>query len=129
MQKEQRLGRVAKLSNIAAVEGLSQHEIATLVAVAENTDVPGDGVTTHIVRQDMEKSGFTKIAVTLSLNSLLEKGMLRVMEIEDEQNHGSYNAFVLTAAGGLWLEQNQHLLVLKQAPEGIEELTENDIPF
>ena len=128
LQKQQRLANVAELSDVAAIEGLTQHEIAALVAVAENTDALGGSVATYLIRRDMEKSGFTRVAVTLALLALSGKGMLSISEQYDNRDHEPYMAYLLQDSGVQWLQQNQQHLVLKRDGE-LQEISEDDIPF
>src|SRR6185436_18822595 len=65
LAKGSRIEAAASISPIADVEALAQHEVVALVSVAQNLDHPGDIVSTYTIRQDMEKAGFTKVAVTL----------------------------------------------------------------
>lgn len=113
VQKQQRLANVAELSDMAAIEGLTQHEIAALVAVAENTDVPGESVSTYLIRRDMEESGFTRVAATLALLALSGKEMLSISELYDDDTREHYKAYLLQDPGVQWLQRNQQRLLLK----------------
>ena len=127
LQKQQRLANVADLSNVAGIEGLTQHEMAALVTVAENTDGADESVAAYLIRRDMEKSGFTKVAVTLALLALSDKGMLSLKTVTEGFDQ-AYKAYVLQDQGVQWLQQNQHSLVMKRDDEP-QEISEDDIPF
>ena len=72
----------------------------------------------------MEQAGFTKLAGTLALKSLLERGMLE--RIEDVTDRGdTFTALMVTSKGMDWLLANKSKLTLKE-PQGI---TDDDIPF
>jgi hypothetical protein len=113
LSKEQHLQQASNLSPVADVEGLSQHEMVALVAVAQNIDSLVDDASTYIIRQDMEKAGFTRIATTLGLASLVSKELLEIIETQD-YNGDPYTGYKVTVAGLNWLNQNQDRLVLQE---------------
>jgi len=112
LAKEEKLERVVQPTSIADVEGLSQHELVALVAIAENIDTPVSGVSAYTVRNDMERAGFTRVAVTLALGQLARKGF--VTHHEERDWNDSYTAYSLTEHGINWLYQYQDLLVLRR---------------
>jgi nucleoside 2-deoxyribosyltransferase len=114
LEKTSTLEAVAQTSPIRPVEGLEQQEIVALVSVAENLDTQDDRVSVHAVRQDMERSGFTRIAATLALRVLLEKGMVDTGEVQEWNT--SYVGYGLTDKGFQWLLQNKGLLTLRSEP-------------
>ena len=102
LAKEEKLGKIGNISSIASVEGLTPHEMALLVVVAENMDNPKDSVASHVVKRDMEQTGYTRIAVMLGLNSLLKKGMVNFYEDSDQMGIYSQSTLSLqTALRGL----------------------------
>ena len=54
LKKQEILGQLASSSPIADVEGLSQHEMFTLIAIGQNIDHPTDDVTIYTIRQDSD---------------------------------------------------------------------------
>ena len=116
LAKEERLGKIGNISSIALVEGLTSHEMALLVVVAENMDNPKDNVSSYVVKRDMEQTGYTRIAVMLGLNSLIKKGMINFYEVED-QNGNPLTVYAATEDGLSWLEENQERLLLKKEEE------------
>jgi hypothetical protein len=46
--------------------------MVALVTIAENTNPPTHKIAANIIREDMNRAGFTKIAETMSLTSLLQ---------------------------------------------------------
>ncbi len=129
IRKEGRLGKLAEASVVGEVAGLSSHEMVALATVAENADAPDSLVLAHAIRTDMEKQGFTKLAVTLGLVTLLRKNMLNSVRDED-MNENSYVAYAITESGMAWLLSNQDRLVLQREPsEPDEPITDDDIPF
>lgn len=123
LAKRDRLGHLGSIPSVARFEGLEQYEIAALVAVAEESVTQEDGRPTHLIRQDMEKAGFTKLAATLGLRSLLQKEMVKTFEDHD-YNDQPFTAYALTDAGVTWLLKNQDKLTLKREPPASD-----DIPF
>lgn len=126
IEKEGRLGDLARMSSVAAVEGLEQYELATLVAVAQQAPEPTSGVSAYSIQQDMQKAGFTEIAATLGLRGLLAKQMLEMFEDEDYQGQ-PFSAYRVTERGMTWLFQNTDKLKLKADPP--REPTADGIPF
>lgn len=114
LDKEGRLGSLARMSSVAAVEGLEQFEIATLVAVAQQLPDPTGGASAYMIRQDMEKAGFTHIATTLGVRGLLSKQMLE--GYEEQGYDDAYTAYRVTEPGMAWLHQNTDKLKLKADP-------------
>ena len=126
MQKRTALEAVGAITSVATLEGLEQFEIAALIAVAQQMDHPDDGASAYVVRQDMETAGFTKLAATLGLRSLLDKGLLQTKVLRDVDD-SSYTAYQLASEGVRWLFENKGRLSLKkpqQAP-----VTDDDLPF
>jgi len=126
VSKEAKIGRASRVASpVAPVEGLASHELVTLVTVAENLDGPSDRAAANVIRRDMDKAGFTRVAMTLGLTSLLEKGLLSVLSGHDEEGL-SYTLYSVTETGFQWLQSNQDRLVLKFDAEGKDE---DEVPF
>jgi hypothetical protein len=79
-----------------------------------------------MVRQDMEKAGFTNLAATMGLQSLLAKGMLRHVTVEDSFAETSHLAYGPTSKGVAWLIANKETLTLRIEPP---KPSDEDIPF
>ena len=126
LEKKERLGQLGHVQSVAKLEGLEQYEIAALVSVAQQIDSPDDGVPVGLVRQDMENAGFTKLATTLGLKSLLDKGML-INELDHDYHGDEYTVYKVTEKGMAWLFSNQAKLALRrQTPAPPRE---DDLPF
>lgn len=89
--------------------------MAALVAVAQQLDVPTGSISAYLVRQDMEKAGFTKIAATLGVRAFLDKGMLETIQDHD-YNGDTFTAYCVTDKGMAWLFANQDKLTLTEDP-------------
>lgn len=132
LEKEQRLAGVATMSPIAEIQGLAQHEMVALVAIAQNLWTPDGTVSAHIVRSDMEKAGFTDIASTLAFATLLRTELVTT-SLERDYNGESYTVYSVTEIGMDWLQRNKERLVLRKSERKsqpvTEPITEDDVPF
>ena len=125
LKKREQLQTLGSVVSVAKLEGLEQYEIATLVSVAQQINDPEGGISAYLVREDMEKAGFTKLASTLGLRALLDKQMLE--SFVEHEYQGDYTAYRVTAKGMSWLFDNKDKLSLKYPePPGING---DDIPF
>lgn len=113
LEKEEKLERVVMAPSVADVQGLSAHELVALVTIAENVDHPSDHVAAHVVRNDMERAGFNRIAVTLALTVLVRKSLAEV-HYESDFNGNDYSAYSVTDSGMSWLLNNQDTLALRK---------------
>jgi hypothetical protein len=72
----------------------------------------------------MEGAGFTKVATTLALKSLGDKGFVEYGRFQDESDGELYNGYSLTKVGWAWILNNHNQFVLRsQRPP------KDDIPF
>ena len=74
----------------------------------------------------MKRAGFTQIAVTLGLASLLDKGLLELREGYNEETDNSYILYSVTDEGFRWLQANQEKLNLTVPTK---EPDDEDVPF
>ncbi len=122
LKKQEEIDKVSKISPVAETEGLSQHEVVALVTVMQNSFISMEGVSAWKIKEDMNKAGFTDIAVSLALKSLRQKTMLHVETAQDQHGY-DYAVYFVTSIGEQWLLDNQDKLVLKK------ERKEEDVPF
>ncbi len=130
LQKREILSKVSSES-IANVEGLKQHELIAIVAIVENLDSPSEDASSYTVKNDIENSGFTKIAAVLGLQSLIKKGLISSEEHED-YNGNSYVGYKLTKDGWDWISDNEDRFEMKKPPsQSAPEININsdEIPF
>lgn len=131
MQKVEVIENVAEASNIKPVEGLKQHEIVALAAICENLDSPNDYVSVYRIQKDIENAMFTKMAATLALKILKDKGLIDQTTLFDGGDE--YTGFGLTDSGWEWTIANQDKFVLRRssfgASKGKNHLADDDIPF
>ena len=107
------------------IEGLDQHEIVALAALAENLEHPEDYATSYQIKRDMERSGFTKVAITLALKSVVQKELVTYSRFSDEDGQ-PYVGYNFTDRGWEWVLSNRDKFLLSYPPEKINE---DDIPF
>lgn len=107
LQKQSTMSQVVASSSLANVEGLTPQELITLAAIAENLDQPQGRVSSHIVRVEVESSGFRKMAAMIGLQCLLQKGFVTVEESQDDYNNGTFTAYQITDMGWQWITAHQ----------------------
>jgi hypothetical protein len=107
MKKQRELQTVSSLSPIKDTEGLSPHEIITLMSAMERTGTLQGDVSIESILQDVRSAGFTDLAGSLSVASLQQKEMLKLKQ-------GFQRTFQITEKGADWLINNQDKLKLKQ---------------
>ena len=130
LQKEEALPKLSELlATSNNIDGLEQHEIVCLAAIAENMDYPESGVSPYQIKNDMEKSGFTKIAAMLAMKGLLEKELVAQVEVQ-EWNSEPYLEYKFTKSGWTWVQKNQEKFLLKKLEKtnSFDEFDDN-IPF
>jgi hypothetical protein len=113
LEKEDRIGALSAMPVIESKEGLSDYEIVTLVTIAQSQTVPGEGVSAGAVKRDCEQAGYTGIAVTLALRSLI--GRRYIDTSTENDGYGQiYSTYAASDLGLDWLEKNKDLLVLRR---------------
>ena len=131
LKKASVLQTVASLSPVKATEGLSSYEIAALVTIMSNRLSPSSTVTPNDIQRDMRRAGYTKIAVSLSLESLLRKEMIE-FEPEEDSYGNTYDVCKISARGIDWMLENRGHFQMSQEEIKEEEgptVTDEDIPF
>jgi len=122
LKKNEELGRVINRPVVKDTEGLNQHELVALVTIMQNSFLTNGYVSGFQVRNDMNKAGFTDIAVSIALKTLTVKGMV-ASGIEQDDNGNPYAAYKTTDKGEEWLIANQDKLTLTAEPPS------DNIPF
>jgi hypothetical protein len=112
LKKAETLSVVSEISKTTPIEGLDSHEVVCLAAIAENIEHPLDRASTYQIKRDMEASGFTKVASTIGIASLLKKGFLEQHDLYDDEAEESYTAYSLTDLGWAWVFANQSKFLL-----------------
>lgn len=115
----EKLQTIAAMSPLSEVEGLSPHETAALVVLMENSLTPESEIDPWRFKQEMEHAGFTSIATNLSVEALVRKNMVEIVEtLEATEDYSDVvKKYKIQKSGTSWLLQNQDKLVLrKQMP-------------
>lgn len=118
LKKAQTLSTLS-LSKVAKVEGLDQHEIVALAALAENIDSPEDHASAYMIRRDMENNGFTKAATTFALKSLSQNGFLCYEAYPGDGYNETYIGYTFTETGWDWISANLDKFALKTQPKEV----------
>ncbi len=124
---------VSEKSPIAEEGGLNQYEFATLVAIAEEAELPNTLVWPHAVITAMRNAGYRSIAATLGMAGLERKGLTGDREVDVNYNETG-TAIRITNNGWAWLENNVGRLELQippsaPSPPPTEAAQNDDIPF
>ncbi len=128
-QLRAKLDRRATMENVASravaapQAGLDPQQVAALVVIAQRQDEAGGLASTH-VRSEMSNVGFTDIATTIALRTLVRMGLVQSIQLYDHYSGETYAAWAATESGFDWLEQNQDKLALRTPPPArqVEEL-------
>ncbi len=129
LKKNEELGRVINRPVVKDTEGLNQHELVALVIIMQNSFLTSGYVSGVQVQRDMNKAGFTDIAVSIALKTLIAKGMVD-SGIEQDYQGEPYTAYKTTDKGEEWLIANQDKLTLiYEPPPNVSKTPSDDIPF
>jgi hypothetical protein len=109
IKKQQDVQTLSSLSPLEETEGLNSTEIIALVSIMEKSQVLDRYTFIDSVLEDMRNAGFTDIAGTLSIHSLVKKELVKLAKtIQGKDLCG------MTQKGVDWLINNQDKLKLKQ---------------
>jgi nucleoside 2-deoxyribosyltransferase len=110
LKKAEALGAATSASMLTPMSGLDPQEVVAVAAIAQNVEHATDHAAISQIRRDMEASGFTRIATTLALRGLVEKGLVagKWRGYEDQNYYG----YELTEAGWKWALANQDKFTL-----------------
>lgn len=125
-EREKSLDALADMPVLKPTEGLSDHQIVALLSVAVGADVPGGEVSAFWVKRDCERAGYTEIAITIALRSLLRARYIETSFDVDERGD-QFPTYSATERGLDWLEANQGRLVLRRKAQ--PKKAADDVPF
>jgi hypothetical protein len=108
----QQIKEMAAVAPVATTDGLTAHELATLVEIAEQSSSSIGTVATGHVRSALGKAGYRGIAVALALKMLARKNLVEMSVESDWHGNEQYPVVQVTDEGWHWLESNQHTLNL-----------------
>lgn len=128
LEKEETLSAAVEVSKLQKIEGLEQLEVVALASLGENIYSLTEAASAHDIRQDMERSGFTNLATTLALKSLVDRLLVKQIQIENEDGY-SQAGYKFTESGWKWVLDNKNKFVLHKKPKRPEPFADEDIPF
>lgn len=123
LKKAESLQFVASGAQVS-IEGLAQHELIVLAALAGNLNQPAEIVSTTTLKRDVTASGFTSLAYTIGLKLLTDKGLIRY-ELYQDYHDNEWWGYLLTDAGWDWIMKHQDSFAMRQSTK----LETDDIPF
>jgi len=94
----------------------------------QNSFISEQGVSAWQIKDDLNKAGFTDIAIGLALRSLKRKDMIWT-DTQTDQNGDPYTAYLIKDPGEAWLLANQHKLVLRRDRQRPGAAPSDDVPF
>jgi hypothetical protein len=113
ISESEKMRNIASMSPVQDVEGLSPHEIAALSVIFADRTGPGSAIDIFDIKREMEKAGFTPLAVNLSLESLGQKDLAKFQYAVLEEGGDPMPTYVITKSGIQWIMKNQEKLVLR----------------
>lgn len=125
LEKAETLNAISSNQDLAPIEGLSQQELIVIASLAANVDSPNHIVVVDTIRNDVTRSGFTRIAFSLGLKALTEKGLVKYERVDDF-NAGEWWGYMLTKEGWTWLLKNQAKFAVRATPPKEDN---TDVPF
>jgi hypothetical protein len=125
LKKAVMLSSIAETESVAAVEGLTQSEMAILASCAGSVTLPEEEIAVYQLKRDVENAGFTGVAFGLGIRRLLAKGFIRRFDAAD-YNGQEYPALNLTDHAWGWIEANESKFVIKRE---VQKPDDDEIPF
>jgi hypothetical protein len=104
--------QIAEISPVKSTHGLQPNEITALALIMANVDSSADFVRPDVIKGDMDRAGYTRLATQLAVRRLAR---LRFIEITDDTgfNGNPLVTYRMLEAGENWLLENQDKLELK----------------
>lgn len=128
----QQKSKTVKHLNVTPVietEGLNGHQIALLILIMENQITSEDTTSIYTLKDEMNKSGYTDIATSIGIRTLVKNGMIETFKQSDDySNNQEYFACRLTEKGESWILSNQELFQFRKAKTEQPNSTD-DLPF
>ncbi len=124
LKKAVMLSSIAGTQSVAAVEGLTQSEMAILASCAASVTLPDEEIGVRQLKRDVENAGFTGVAFALGMRRLFAKGFIQNIDVAD-YNGQEYRALYLTDPAWGWMETNESKFIIKREVQN----GDDDIPF
>lgn len=128
----QKTKTVKTLQNTPVVEkeGLKSHEIALLILIVENQFSTEDSISIYLLKDEMNKSGYTDLATSVGIRTLSKSGLIETFKTADYYSNGQeYIACKLTEKGESWILSNQDQLQFRQEDSARQVKEDDDLPF
>lgn len=115
---------------VIETEGLKGHEIALLILIMENQVSSEDSTSIFSLKNEMNKAGYTDIATSVGIRTLVKNGMIETFKEIDNWNNGQeYVACRLTEKGESWILSNQDQLQFRKIKNTQPTAADEDLPF
>jgi len=108
-------------------EGLKEYEIAVLVTIMGECTSPGDTLSAHQLRLQLEQAGYTHAAAGLVARKLAARGLI-VQETARDYD-GEFPAYAITDEGAAWLHEHEDKVQLRVQCASFTESRDDEIPF
>jgi hypothetical protein len=128
LKKGDTLNSIAKNQVVAAIEGISQPELAVLAAVSGSVVMPDGMVPIQTVREDVMNASFTPLGFTLGLKRLQEKGLIGT-RTDTDYNGDTFTCLFLKAEAWEWIEQHEELFLIRIPIQPSDSDDDVKIPF
>jgi hypothetical protein len=128
LKKTDALETIRDSEQVAPVQGLTQPELAVLVAAAGGIVLPDEGVSVYQAKHDVEQVGFTGIGFSIGLKRLRDKKLVNLEETTDYNGNIDGQAIILTSDGWDWIEKNEDKFII-QRPLKLQNSLDDNIPF
>ena len=107
---------ISKNDKVAPLDGLSQPELIVIASAAGSVMLPGEGTSAYMIKNDVERSGFTSLGFTLGVKRLVARGFITVRESSD-YNGDTFQEIVLADAAWDWIEANESKFLIRKQEE------------
>ena len=114
---------------VVETEGLKSHEIALLILIMENQVTSDENTSVLLLKNEMNKAGYTDIATSIGIRKLVKIGMVETSKEVDNWNNGQqYIVCRLTEKGENWILSNQDQLQFRK-PTNNNADVDDGLPF
>jgi hypothetical protein len=114
---------------VIETEGLKGHEIALLILIMENQISLEDSIPVFSLKNEMNKAGYTDIAISVGMRTLVKYMMIETFKATDYYNDQDYLACRLTEKGNDWILSNQNLLQFRSTNHTQKDVDDNELLF
>lgn len=128
LQQKTKTVKTLHSTPVVETEGLKSHEIALLIIMMENQFSSEEGISIYNLKDEMFKAGYTAIAASVGVKTLVKINFVELSKASDNWNNGQeYYVANLTSSGENWILNNQDQLVFRlDIPK---DASADDLPF